>query len=88
MRILSEVFKENGARAAGGLVRSGGRSALAWTLELKGDENFPGAAGRQRLKEQQKKLDGLAEEEPGKLPTASSARPRRRWTSCRRGAVR
>ena len=51
MRILSEVFKENGARAAGGMIRSGGRSALAWTLELKGDENFPGAAGRQRLKE-------------------------------------
>ncbi|MBL8926012.1 MAG: hypothetical protein JNM77_07210, partial [Pseudonocardia sp.] len=59
MRILSEVFKENGARAAGGMVRSGGRSALAWTLELKGDANFPGAAGRQRLKDQQKKLDGL-----------------------------
>jgi hypothetical protein len=64
MRILSEVFKENGARAAGGMVRYGGRFALAWTLELKGDENFPGAVGRQRLKEQQKKLDGLLMKSP------------------------
>ncbi len=64
MRILSEIFKENGARAAGGLVRSGRNSKLAWSLELKGDENFPGPAGRQRLKDQQKKLDAILKSTP------------------------
>ena len=56
MRILSGLFKEGGARAAGGLVRAGGKSQVAWSLELKGDENFPGPAGRQRLKDQQRAL--------------------------------
>ena len=55
MRILSEIFKENGARAAGGMVRYGGRFALAWTLELKGDENFPATEEARRA----------AHEEPG-----------------------
>jgi hypothetical protein len=64
MRILSEIIKEEGARAAGGLVRAGGKSALAWTLELKGDENFPGLAGQQRLKEQHSRLDATLKTTP------------------------
>ena len=55
-RILSEVFKKSGAGMAGGLVRSGGRFMLAWDLELKGDPNFPGPAGREKLAMQREEL--------------------------------
>ncbi len=64
MRVLSQLFKENGAGAAGGLVRSGGKFALAWALELKGDPNFPGVAGQQALKAQQKGLDEVLRTTP------------------------
>ena len=55
-RILSDVFRKSGAGMAGGLVRSGGRFMLAWDLELKGDPNFPGPAGREKLAMQREEL--------------------------------
>jgi hypothetical protein len=55
-RILSEVFRKTGAGMAGGLVRSGGGFRLAWDLELKGDPNFPGRAGRDKLVMQREEL--------------------------------
>ena len=55
-RILSDVFRNAGAGMAGGLVRSGGRFMLAWDLELKGDPNFPGPAGREKLAMQREEL--------------------------------
>ena len=69
MRVLSQLYKEGGARAAGGLVRSGGNSQLAWALELKGDDNFPGAAGRQRLKEQHQRLSAILTSTPDAADT-------------------
>jgi hypothetical protein len=53
LRIYSELVKENGAYMLGGQV---GLSSPAWTLELKGDENFPGQRGRARLKQLAKTL--------------------------------
>ena len=55
-RILSEVFRKTGAGMAGGLVRSGGGFMLSWDLELKGDPNFPGPAGRHKLVMQREEL--------------------------------
>jgi hypothetical protein len=55
-RILSDVFRKAGAGMAGGLVRAGGRFMLSWDLELKGDPNFPGPAGRHKLVMQREEL--------------------------------
>jgi hypothetical protein len=55
-RILSELFREGGAGMAGGLVRSGGKFMLSWDLELQGDPNFPGRAGRDKLVIQREQL--------------------------------
>ncbi len=48
MRILSEIMAENGEGAAWGMVSAQGKK-MAWDLELKGDKNFPGPTGRERL---------------------------------------
>jgi hypothetical protein len=48
MRVYSELVKEHGVKMVGAQVGLGG-DATAWTLELKGDKNFPGAAGRAEL---------------------------------------
>lgn len=53
MRIYTDYVQENGARMLSGQVRSGGKP-LAWNLELPGDPNFPGAAGRAELEDKQK----------------------------------
>jgi hypothetical protein len=53
MLIYSRLVKEHGAGMVGGQV---GMSSLAWNLELKGDANFPGEAGRERLNELAKNL--------------------------------
>jgi hypothetical protein len=53
MRIYSDYARENGARMLSGQVRSGSKP-LAWNLELPGDPNFPGAAGRTELEDKQK----------------------------------
>ena len=63
-RILSEVFRKQGASMAGGLVRSGGGFRLAWDLELKGDPNFPGPAGRDKLVMQREELAGKLKASP------------------------
>jgi hypothetical protein len=52
MRIYTDWVEENGARMLGGQVR-GGTRANAWNLELPGDPNFPGAAGRAALDDKQ-----------------------------------
>jgi hypothetical protein len=53
MCIYGDFARENGARMLSGQVRSGGKP-LAWNLELPGDPNFPGAAGRAELEDRQK----------------------------------
>ena len=53
MLIYSRLVKEHGAGMIGGQV---GMSSLAWNLELEGDANFPGEAGRERLNELAKNL--------------------------------
>ena len=53
MLIYSRLVKEHGAGMVGGQV---GMSSLAWNLELEGDANFPGEAGREQLNELAKNL--------------------------------
>ncbi len=53
MTVYAELVKQNGAQMLGGQV---GISGKAWDLELKGDENFPGPSGRQRLRDRRKAL--------------------------------
>jgi len=55
LKIYSELAKSNGARMIMGQVMESGKK-LAWNLELKGDPNFPGAAGRDALNAQLAKL--------------------------------
>lgn len=55
LKIYSELAQAGGAQMLSGQVRASGRK-LAWNLELKGDPNFPGAAGRQLLNAQRAKL--------------------------------
>lgn len=66
MRAYSKLVKERGARMVGGQVARGG-DANAWTLELKGDKNFPGQAGRAAL-------DARRTELRGKLKDAAAAK--------------
>lgn len=63
MRIYARLVKENGAAMLGGQV---GMSSERWSLELKGDPNFPGEAGRRRL-------DALAKESLVKLKREPAA---------------
>lgn len=53
MKVYSELVKENGAQMLGGQV---GMTSSAWSLELKGDVNFPGQKGRDRLNALRKTL--------------------------------
>lgn len=55
MRIYSELIKERGAGMVGAQVGLGG-DPLAWSLELKGDRNFPGPAGRAALEGRRSEL--------------------------------
>ncbi len=48
MRVYSKLVKERGAAMVGAQVGLGG-DATAWNVELKGDKNFPGEAGRAAL---------------------------------------
>jgi hypothetical protein len=48
MRVYSKLVRERGAAMVGAQVGLGG-DATAWNLELKGDKNFPGEAGRTAL---------------------------------------
>ena len=63
LKIYSEVVQKNGAQMLGGQVRSSGRK-LSWNLELKGDPNFPGAAGRLLLNQQRARLAAQLKEKP------------------------
>jgi hypothetical protein len=63
MKVLSEIIKENGAGAAGAMVRGGGNK-LAWDLQLKGDPNFPGPAGREQLVAQREALSKKLKTQP------------------------
>lgn len=88
MRVVSELMKENGARMAGGMVRSGANSKLAWSLELKGDENFPGPAGRNKLEEQRKRLNAALKGAPDTgSAIASEAEETLKKLNARREAV-
>jgi hypothetical protein len=55
LKIYSELAKAGGAHMIWGQVGESGKK-LAWNLELKGDPNFPGAAGREALNAQRAKL--------------------------------
>ncbi len=63
MLIYSELVKANGAQMLGGQV---GITSKSWDLELKGDENFPGPAGRARLNQQRKALADRLKPRPPK----------------------
>lgn len=66
LRAYSKLVKERGARMVGAQVARGG-DEHAWTLELKGDKNFPGRAGRATL-------DAKRAELRGKLKDAAAAK--------------
>ena len=58
-RMMTKLMTERGGQMAGGLMRSGAKKT-DWMVELKGDPNFPGAAGRAKLDAEKKALsDGL-----------------------------
>ena len=57
LRAYSKLVKERGARMVGAQVARGG-DETAWTLELKGDKNFPGPAGRAALDTKRAELRG------------------------------
>jgi hypothetical protein len=61
LRIYSELVKQGGAQMLGGQV---GITSMAWTLELKGDENFPGQRGRTRLTQLAKTLAAALKTNP------------------------
>jgi hypothetical protein len=63
IKIYGELAKKGGARMLSGQVRSGGKK-LAWNLELKGDSNFPGPAGRDKLNELRSKLAAQLKSKP------------------------
>jgi hypothetical protein len=63
MRVYSRFVKENGARMVGAQVGLGG-DATAWTLELKGDKNFPGPKGRAELDRQRAALKDRLKNDP------------------------
>jgi hypothetical protein len=63
LKIYSEMAQEGGARMLMGQVRASGKK-LAWNLELKGDPNFPGAAGRAQLNAQRARLQAQLKEKP------------------------
>lgn len=61
LRLYSEMVKKNGAQMLGGQV---GLSSLGWNLELKGDENFPGAKGRAALNGRLQALSAQLKDKP------------------------
>jgi hypothetical protein len=61
LRLYSELVKKNGAQMLGGQV---GLTSLAWNLELKGDENFPGAKGRAALNDRLMALSAQLKDKP------------------------
>jgi hypothetical protein len=63
LKIYSEMAKAGGAHMIRGQVGESGRK-LAWNLELKGDPNFPGAAGRDALNAQLAKLRDQLKSKP------------------------
>ena len=62
LRIYSELVKDNGAQMLGGQV---GMTSIAWNLELKGDDNFPGERGRAKLNAQRIQLAAQLKGKPG-----------------------
>ena len=71
-RMMTKLMTERGAQMAGGLMHSGAKKT-DWMVELKGDPNFPGAAGRAKLDAEKKALsDGLKAD-----PTSGPAVARR-----------
>jgi hypothetical protein len=69
--LFSELARDNGARMLGGQVRQHGKK-LAWNLELKGDPNFPGAAGRAVLNQQRAKLAAQLRSKPDSAGSVAS----------------
>lgn len=61
MKVYAEFVEKNGAQMLGGQV---GITSDKWDLELKGDENFPGEAGRRRLNQLGKDLRAKLKTEP------------------------
>ena len=54
-RMMTKLMTERGGQMAGGLMRSGAKKT-DWMVELKGDPNFPGAAGRAKLDAEKKAI--------------------------------
>ena len=63
MRVYSQLVKERGAAMVGAQVGLGG-DATAWNVQLKGDKNFPGEAGRVALDAKRKDLSGRLQGDP------------------------
>lgn len=63
MRVYSQLVKERGAKMVGAQVGLGG-DATAWSLELKGDKNFPGPKGRAELERQRAALKDRLGKDP------------------------
>ncbi len=57
MRVYSALVKEHGIRMVGAQAGLGG-DPLAWSVELKGDKNFPGPSGRAALDTKRATLRG------------------------------
>ena len=85
MRIYSALVKERGAKMVGAQVGLGG-DATAWSLELKGDKNFPGPKGRAELDGQRGALRDRLKSDPSNSRAVVERRSASS-TSSRRGGT-
>ena len=83
MRVLSKLMADNGTRMASGLQHS----ELGWDLELKGDPNFPGHAGRVALEWLVERLNAAIASDPAAGNEIRAPMPGRSCSS-RRAAPR
>lgn len=70
MRVYAALVKERGAKMVGAQVGLGG-DATAWSLELKGDKNFPGPAGRAELNQKRGELRDRLRKDPANARTVA-----------------
>jgi hypothetical protein len=87
LRVYSRLVKERGAAMVGAQVGMGG-DATAWNVELKGDRNFPGAAGEAELDRKRAQLkEQLGHNPAGARSVASDAQRTLDDLAARRNAV-
>jgi hypothetical protein len=71
LRVYSKLVKERGSAMVGAQVGLGGE-ATAWNLELKGDRNFPGEAGRAELDRKRAALKERLTRDPANARSVAS----------------